>query len=76
MVGYPRWFITVVAHGVEGLIAGFSGGRNIVVQTVLCAVGGLFMTLTYFYVNIFIKGYPVVQQYHCIRMYLAKLDYH
>jgi|GEM_PF-388445 len=58
-VGYPRWFVTVVAHGVEGLIAGFGKKRNIVIQAILCAVGGFFMTLTYFYVNIFIKGYPV-----------------
>lgn len=59
MVGYPRWFVTIIAHGVEGLIAGFGRRKNIAIQAILCATGGFSMTLTYFYINIFIKGYPV-----------------
>ena len=55
-VGYPRWFISIPAHGLEGFIAGLGKGRKIHIQMVLCALGGLVMALTYFYVNIFVKG--------------------
>jgi len=58
-VGYPRWFVTIPAHGAEGLIAGFGKGKNTVIQVLLCAFGGFVMATTYFYVNIFIKGYPL-----------------
>jgi len=58
-VGYPRWFITIPAHGAEGLIAGFGKGRSTVVQVLLCILGGFVMATTYFYVNVFIKGYPL-----------------
>ena len=56
-LAYPRWFVTIVAHGIEGFVAGLGKGRSILIQAVLCAIGGVLMAFTYFYVNIFIKGY-------------------
>jgi uncharacterized membrane protein len=58
IVGYPRWFVSIPAHGFEGIIAGFGKNKNIVFKIIFCFLGGLIMALTYFYVNIFIKGYP------------------
>jgi uncharacterized membrane protein len=58
-VGYPRWFVSIPAHGLEGLIAGMGRRRNLPIQIVSCAVGGLIMASTYFYVNIFIKGWAL-----------------
>ena len=59
LVGYPRWFVTVLAHGAEGFIAGLGRKRNIVVQVVLLAFAGFIMATVYFFVNVYIKGYPV-----------------
>lgn len=58
-VGYSRWFVSVPAHGVEGALAGLAKGKRTLVQVILCALGGSIMATVYFYVNIFIKGYPV-----------------
>ena len=58
-VGYPRWFVTVLAHGAEGLIAGLGKRRPITIQAILCTAAGILMATTYFYINIFIKGYPI-----------------
>jgi len=58
-VGYPRWFVTVLAHGSEGFIAGLGRNRSIAVQTILVVFGGFVMASVYFLVNVFIKGYPV-----------------
>jgi len=58
-VGYPRWFVTVLAHGSQGFIAGLGRKRSTVVQVVLLVFSGFVMATTYFFVNIFIKGYPV-----------------
>ncbi len=58
IVGYPRWFISIPAHGFEGFIAGFGKNKNMIFKTIFCFLGGLIMASTYFYVNIFIKGYP------------------
>jgi uncharacterized membrane protein len=58
-VGYPRWFVTVIAHGTQGFVAGLGKGRNTVVQVAVLAFSGFIMATTYFFVNIFIKGYPV-----------------
>ena len=58
-VGYPRWFVTVLAHGSQGFIAGLGRKRGTVAQVVLLAFSGLVMATTYFFVNVFIKGYPV-----------------
>lgn len=59
LVGYPRWFVTVLAHGAQGFIAGLGLRRSTAVQVVLLAFSGFVMATTYFFVNIFIKGYPV-----------------
>jgi len=57
-VGYERWFVSILAHGLEGLIPGLAKGKPIVVQAVACVVGGFLMATTYFVINVFIKGYP------------------
>jgi uncharacterized membrane protein len=54
--GYPRWFISIPAHGIQGLVAGLGRGRSPPIQLALCALGGFLMASTYFYVNLFIKG--------------------
>jgi uncharacterized membrane protein len=59
LVGYPRWFVTVLAHGSQGFIAGLGKGKNKVTQVVLLAVSGVVMSTVYFFVNIFIKGVPI-----------------
>ena len=58
-VGYPRWFVSIPAHGLEGLIAGLGKRRSIPIQIVTCAIGGVVMASVYFYVNIFIKGWAL-----------------
>ena len=57
--GYDRWFLSIPAHGLEGIIAGFARGRRISVQVVSLAIAGFVMASVYFYVNIFIRGLPV-----------------
>jgi len=59
LVGYPRWFVTVLAHGSQGFIAGLGRKRSTIVQVVLLVFSGFVMATTYFFVNVFIKGYPV-----------------
>jgi uncharacterized membrane protein len=58
-VGYPRWFVSIPAHGLEGLIAGLGQRRSIATQIISCAIGGIVMASVYFYVNIFIKGWAL-----------------
>ena len=58
-VGYPRWFVTVLAHGSQGFIAGLGRKRSTVLQIFLLVFSGFVMATTYFFVNIFIKGYPI-----------------
>ena len=58
-VGYPRWFVTVLAHGAQGFIAGLGRKRSTVLQILLLVFSGFIMATTYFFVNIFIKGYPI-----------------
>ena len=58
-VGYSRWFVSIPAHGLEGALTGLAKGKHITIQVLFCILGGLIMATTYFYVNIFIKGYPV-----------------
>lgn len=58
-VGYPRWFVSIPAHGLEGLIAGLARRRSIPIQIVFCVLGGVVMASVYFYVNIFIKGWAL-----------------
>lgn len=58
-VGYSRWFVSIPAHGIEGAFAGFGRNKSTAVRVIVCLFGGFVMASVYFYVNIFIKGYPV-----------------
>jgi uncharacterized membrane protein len=58
-LAYPRWYVSIPAHGLEGVIAGFGKNKPVAIQVLLCAFAGFVMASTYFYVNIFIKGYPI-----------------
>ncbi|MEM1985721.1 MAG: ECF transporter S component [Nitrososphaeria archaeon] len=58
-LAYPRWYVSIPAHGFEGLIAGFGKDKPMWAKVVFLAVGGFVMASTYFIVNIFIKGYPL-----------------
>jgi uncharacterized membrane protein len=57
--GYSRWFVSILAHGLEGVVAGLARGRSIGIQVVMCVIGGFLMASTYFLINIFIKGLPL-----------------
>ena len=57
VVGYPRWYVTVVAHGLQGFIAGFGFRKKTWLQVTLALAAGLAMSLTYFIVNVYIKGW-------------------
>jgi uncharacterized membrane protein len=59
LVGYPRWFVTVLAHGTQGYLAGLGKDRGTAFQVLILAVSGFVMATCYFFVNIFIKGYPI-----------------
>lgn len=56
---YPRWYISIIAHGLEGTVPGLTKKRNSILQLIACGIGGFLMASSYFFVNIFIKGYPV-----------------
>lgn len=58
-LAYPRWYVSIIAHGLEGVIPGLTKKKNIIVQLIACIIGGFLMAATYFFVNIFIKGYPI-----------------
>jgi uncharacterized membrane protein len=58
-LAYPRWYVSIIAHGLEGAIPGLTKKKGFVLQLIACIVGGFLMAATYFFVNIFIKGYPV-----------------
>jgi len=58
-VGYSRWFVSILAHGLEGIIPGLAKGKSFMFQVAACVIGGFLMATTYFFINIFIKGYPV-----------------
>ncbi|MCD6458889.1 MAG: ECF transporter S component [Thermoproteales archaeon] len=57
VVGYPRWYVTVVAHGLQGFIAGFGFRKKTWLQVTLALAAGLAMSLTYFIVNVYVKGW-------------------
>ncbi len=57
-IAYPRWYVSIVAHGLQGIIAGSSRGRHVALQIGAMVVGGVVMALTYFVVNVFIRGVP------------------
>ncbi|MGD8545766.1 MAG: ECF transporter S component [Candidatus Bathyarchaeota archaeon] len=54
--GYPRWFVSIPAHWLEGFIPGLMKNKPFVMQIFGCMVGGFLMATTYFLVNICIKG--------------------
>lgn len=56
LVGYPRWYVTIIAHGLQGYIAGFGRGKRLKTQVMLIVIAGLLMSFTYFTVNVYIKG--------------------
>ena len=56
VVGYPRWYVTLLAHGLQGAVAGIGAGRRTWLQAVIAFVAGVVMSLTYFAVNVYIKG--------------------
>lgn len=58
-LAYPRWYVSIIAHGLEGVIPGLAKKKNSVLQLIACVIGGFLMAASYFFVNIFIKGYPV-----------------
>lgn len=58
-VGYPRWFVTVLAHGAQGFISGLGKGRNTILQAALLLFAGFIMSSVYFLVNVYIKGLPI-----------------
>ena len=57
VLGYPRWYVTIIAHGLEGYLAGLGRGRGAVARFLACSVGGIAMAMSYFSVNVLIKGY-------------------
>jgi len=54
--GYPRWFVSIPAHWLEGVVPGLMKNKPFVMQIIGCVVGGFLMATTYFLVNIYIKG--------------------
>jgi uncharacterized membrane protein len=54
--GYPRWFVSIPAHFLEGLVPGLMKNKPFALRVVGCVVGGFLMATTYFLVNIYIKG--------------------
>jgi len=58
-VGYSRWYVSIPAHAIEGAIAGLAKKRDTTSQIILCAVGGILMASVYFFMNVFIKGFPI-----------------
>jgi uncharacterized membrane protein len=57
--GYPRWFVSIPAHWLEGLVPGFAKSKPFALQVVSCIVGGFLMATTYFVVNIYVKGFAL-----------------
>jgi uncharacterized membrane protein len=56
LAGYPRRYVSIVAHGVQGYLAGLGRGRRFRAQAMLLVAAGLAMSFTYFAVNVYIKG--------------------
>lgn len=54
--GYPRWFVSIPAHFLEGLVPGLTKNKSFKMQILGCIIGGFLMATTYFLVNIYIKG--------------------
>lgn len=58
-LGYSRWFVSILAHGIEGILPGLAKGKGLPFQAATSVLGGFLMAATYFFINIFIKGYPL-----------------
>jgi len=58
-LAYPRWYISILVHGLEGFIPGLTRRKPAHLQIVAYVVGGFLMASTYFFINVFIRGYPV-----------------
>jgi len=58
-LAYPRWYVSILAHGLEGFIPGLAKKKSFLLQVVACFVGGSVMAFVYFFVNVFLKGCPV-----------------
>jgi len=56
LVGYSRWYVTLVAHGLEGFIVGMGARKSFKVQLMMMIIGGLVMSFTYFVVNVYVEG--------------------
>jgi len=55
LAGYPRRYVSIVAHGVQGYLAGLGRGRRFRAQAMLLVAAGLAMSFTYFAVNVYIN---------------------
>ncbi len=56
ITGYPRWFVSIPAHWIEGFVPGLTKNKSFGIQIIGCVAGGFLMATTYFLVNIYIKG--------------------
>lgn len=56
VVGYPKWYVTIFAHGFQGLIAGQGKNKHVLIQIMIAVIGGIVMSVTYWSVNIIIFG--------------------
>lgn len=56
VVGYPRWYVTLIAHGLQGFIAGMGRGKSLRTKVIVMLTAGIIMSFTYFVVNVYIKG--------------------
>ena len=54
--GYPRWFVSIPAHFLEGFFPGLTKKKPFLIQVIGCVTGGFLMATTYFLVNIYVKG--------------------
>ena len=55
-IGYPRWFVSIPAHFLEGFVPGLTKNKPFALQIASCVIGAFLMATTYFLVNIYIKG--------------------
>lgn len=54
--GYPRSFVSIIAHFLEGFVPGLAKNRPFEMQIIGCMIGSFLMATTCFLVNIYIKG--------------------
>ena len=56
VVGYPKWYVTVLAHGLQGVIVGTGKDKALSFQIIIAVIGGIVMSLVYWSINIIIFG--------------------